>query len=255
MINLSPEPFSIPARPLSGRATPSAGGRVIKAVLFDIDGTLLKCFGAGKKSLIEACMEVFGTIGTMHAVDFQGKTDPLILLESLAIMGFKEEDIHRNIEELKSRYFHHLRTNMYDDSSVLLPGVEDLLERLRDHDGVLLGLLTGNFRESARIKLDRFDLNRFFTFGVFGDDASYRNDMPPIARDMIRDSFNIDIPFRDIAIIGDTVHDIACAKSSGAVSISVGTGWADPGALLDLEPDYFFDDLSDVDEVMKAILG
>lgn len=255
LINLGPEPFSIPACALESRFKPFAGGCVIKAVLFDIDGTLLKCFGAGKKSLIEACMEVFGTVGTMHAVDFQGKTDPLILLESLAIMGFREEDIHRNIEELKSRYFHHLKTNMFDSSSVLLPGVEDLLGRLSDHDGVLLGLLTGNFRESARIKLDRFDLNRFFTFGVFGDDASYRNDMPRLARDIIRDSFNVDIPFRDIVIIGDTMHDIACAKSSGAVSISVGTGWADPKALLNLEPDYFFDDLSDGDGVMQAILG
>ncbi len=231
------------------------GGFIIKAVLFDIDGTLLKCFGAGKKSLIEACREVFGTVGSMHAVDFQGKTDPLILLESLGIMGYREEDIHRNIDKLKSRYFEHLRTNIYDSSSVLLPGVEELLVRLSGSDSVMVGLLTGNFRESARIKLDRFNLNRFFTFGVFGDDASYRNDMPPIARSLIRESFNIDVPFHNIIIIGDTVHDIACAKSSGAVSISVGTGWVDRKVLLALDPDHFFEDLSDVDGVMKAILG
>ena len=190
----------------------------------------------------------------MHAVDFQGKTDPLILIESLGIMGYREEDIQRNIEELKNRYFEHLRTNIYDSSSVLLPGVEELLVRLSDSDSVMVGLLTGNFRESARIKLDRFNLNRFFTFGVFGDDAAYRNDMPPIARSMIKESFNIDVPYRNIVIIGDTVHDIACAKASGAVSVSVGTGWVDPGVLLALEPDYYFKDLSDVDSVMKAIL-
>ncbi len=191
----------------------------------------------------------------MHAVDFQGKTDPLILLESLGIMGYREEDIQRNIEELKNRYFEHLRTNIYDSSSVLLPGVEELLVRLSDSDSVMVGLLTGNFRESARIKLDRFNLNRFFTFGVFGDDAAYRNDMPPIARSMLKESFNIDVPYRNIVIIGDTVHDIACAKASGAMSISVGTGWVDPGVLLALEPDYYFQDLSDVDSVMQAILG
>ncbi|HNW28637.1 MAG TPA: HAD hydrolase-like protein, partial [Spirochaetota bacterium] len=91
--------------------------------------------------------------------------------------------------------------------------------------------------------------------GVFGDDAAYRNDMPPIARSMLKESFNIDVPYRNIVIIGDTVHDIACAKASGAVSISVGTGWVDPGVLLALEPDYYFQDLSDVDSVMQAILG
>ena len=191
----------------------------------------------------------------MHAVDFQGKTDPLILLESLGIMGYSEEDISRNIDKLKDRYFEHLRTNIFDSSSVLLPGVEELLGQLSGNDSVLVGLLTGNFRESARIKLDRFDLNRFFSFGVFGDDAAYRNDMPPIARELIHRKFNIDLPFSDIAIIGDTVHDITCAKTSGAVSISVGTGWADRKDLLALDPDHFFDDLADIGPVMEAILG
>lgn len=170
-------------------------------------------------------------------------------------MGYREEDIRRNIDELKRRYFQYLRTHMHDASSVLLPGVEELLQRLSGDDSVMVGLLTGNFRESARIKLDRFNLNRFFSFGVFGDDASYRNDMPPIARSIIRENFNIDMSFEDIVIIGDTVHDITCAKSSGAVSVSVGTGWVDHQVLLSLEPDYFFEDLSDIDSVMEALRG
>ncbi|OHD63420.1 MAG: hypothetical protein A2176_01890 [Spirochaetes bacterium RBG_13_51_14] len=226
----------------------------IKAVLFDIDGTLVKCFGAGKKSLIQACRETFGTVGKMNYVDFQGKTDPLILRESLGIMGFKEDDISRNIEALKRRYFHHLSINMRDSSSVMLPGVRGLLDKLSGMEGVVLGLLTGNFRESARIKLDRFDLNRNFSFGVFGDDAAHRNDMPIIARTMIKNDLGIDIPFRNIVIVGDTVYDIECAKSAGAISISVGTGLLDREILLSHKPDYFFDDLSDVDRIIEAIL-
>jgi phosphoglycolate phosphatase len=231
-----------------------SGGSIIKAVLFDIDGTLLKCYGAGKKSLIDACMEVFGTVGNMHAVDFQGKTDPLILRESLGIMGLGRDDIDRGTPELKKRYFHHLAIYMSDSSSVLMPGVAGLLNALSNTRDVLLGLLTGNFRESARIKLGHFDLNRYFSFGVFGDDAAYRNDMPAIAKRIIRDDFGVDMPFNDIAIIGDTVYDIECAKSSGAKSIAVGTGWAGKEALLAHEPDYFFDDLSDHIPVMGAIL-
>lgn len=231
------------------------GGRIIKAVLFDIDGTILKCFGAGKKALIQACQEVFGTVGRMHAVDFQGKTDPLILRESLSIMGFGNDDIDRNTSALKQRYFHHLALHMHDSTSVLLPGVAELLGALSRVETVLLGLLTGNFRESARIKLDRFDLNRYFSFGVFGDDAAYRNDMPPIAKKIIFDNFGIDMPFEDIVIIGDTVYDIECAKSAGAISVAVGTGWVEKEALLARGPDYFFDDLSDSVPVMDAILG
>lgn len=223
--------------------------------MFDIDGTLLKCFGAGKKSLIQACEEVFGTSGAMNTVDFQGKTDPLILLESLEVMGFSEDLIARNIEALKSRYFHHLRKNIYDGTPALLPGVDELLRKLSGVKTVLMGLLTGNFRESAAIKLGRFDLNRYFAFGVYGDDAAFRNHMPAIARKIILDQFDVDVPFRDIIIVGDTLYDIDCAKSAGAVSISVGTGWIEKEKLLSRDPDYFFDDLGDTDRILGAILG
>lgn len=225
----------------------------IKAVLFDIDGTLLKCFGAGKKSLINACREVFGTVGRMEAVDFQGKTDPLILRESLGIMGFADGDIDTNIDLLKERYFHHLRENMPDSSSVLLPGVTGLLDRLAEHDGSLVGLLTGNFRESARIKLEHFGLNGYFPFGVFGDDAAYRNEMPAIARSIISEEYSLSIPYSDMFIIGDTKYDILCAQSVGAVSIAVGTGWADTEALRSYGPDHFFEDLGDTDRIMAVI--
>ncbi len=223
--------------------------------MFDIDGTLLKCFGAGKKALIQACQEVFGTVGKMHYVDFQGKTDPLILRESLGIMGFGDEEIERNTGALKARYFHYLALHMGDSSSMLMPGVLELLDALSRAESVLLGLLTGNFRESARIKLGHFGLNRFFPFGVFGDDAAFRNDMPAIAKKIIMDDFGVDMPFSDIVIIGDTVYDIECAKKSGAVSVAVGTGWAEKENLLARGPDYFFDDLGNPGPVMDAILG
>lgn len=231
------------------------GDVIIRALLFDIDGTLIKCFGAGKRSLIRACEEIFGTVGTMEAVDFQGKTDPLILLESLRGMGYGEEEIKRNLDPLKQRYFHHLEINIQDGASVMLPGVAPLLERLSGEPGILRGLLTGNFRESARIKLERFDLFRYFPFGVFGDDASLRNDMPPIARRRIRDLFNVDLDYGDIVIIGDTIYDIECARAVGAVSVSVGTGWVERETLISLEPDHYFDDLSDTDGILEAILA
>lgn len=225
----------------------------IKAILFDIDGTLLKCAGAGKKALIRACSEVFGTVGRMASVDFQGKTDPLILRESLGVMGFSDDDIQRNTDALKQRYFTHLAEYMRESSSVLMPGVEKLLERLSGMVSMLPGLLTGNFRESARIKLDRFGLNRFFGFGVFGDDAAHRNDMPPIARRILRERYELDIPFGDIVIIGDTVYDVECAQVAGAVSVAVGTGWVGKEVLLSHGPDHYFEDLSDTDGVLAAI--
>ncbi len=198
---------------------------------------------------------MFGTVGRMDSVDFQGKTDPLILRESLGVMGFSDDDIDRNTDALKRRYFSHLAEYIRESPSVLMPGVGELLERLSGMDRVLPGLLTGNFRESARIKLDRFGLYRYFGFGVFGDDAAHRNDMPPIARRILREQYALDIPFGDIVIIGDTVYDIECARAAGAVSVAVGTGWVGKDALLSRGPDHYFEDLGDTDSVLAAIAG
>jgi len=81
----------------------------MKAVLFDIDGTILNCNSAGRAALIKATMDIFGTIGRMEKIDFQGKTDPLILTESLTIMGFSDQDIENKSGLLKEKYFTYLQ--------------------------------------------------------------------------------------------------------------------------------------------------
>lgn len=222
-------------------------------VLFDIDGTILNCNNAGRVSLIQATKEVFGTIGRMEKIDFQGKTDPVILKESLEIMGFSHSDIEEKSGILKQRYFTHLEENIHKYEVILFPGIVEILETLSLKDHVILGLLTGNFYESARIKLERHGLNRFFKFGAFGDDAPVRNMLPAVAKRRIAELYGIDIDFNDTFIIGDTVYDIRCARHAGAVSVSVGTGWVDARTLLDEKPDHFFNDLSDTGRFMKLL--
>ncbi len=226
----------------------------MKAVLFDIDGTLLKCHGAGKRSLMEATRDVFGTSGSMDGLNFQGKTDHIILRESLLAHGISEDQINSGLTKLKNRYFSHLRENIHQCDAEIMPGIKLLLERLSGEGSVILGLLTGNFSESAGIKLGRVGLNSYFTFGVFSDDIPARNDMPWHAREILKKNHDIAIDFSDMVIIGDTIHDITCAKHAGTVSIAVGTGWQDREELLGYDPDFYFEDLSDTDKVIEAIV-
>lgn len=225
----------------------------IKAVLFDIDGTILNCNSAGRASLIQATKEVFGTIGRMEKLDFQGKTDPVILNESLHMMGFTEEDIRDKTDLLKQRYFDHLSENIHNYEVIVFPGIIDLLKKLSSMDGIALGLLTGNFTESAKIKLSRFELNRYFRFGAFGDDAPIRNLLPEVAKRRMDELYKTDISFRDTFIIGDTIHDVRCAKYAGAVSVAVGTGWNDPSVLINENPDYYFENLENYYEFIKLL--
>ena len=222
-------------------------------VLFDIDGTILNCNNAGRASLIQATKEVFGTIGRMKKIDFQGKTDPVILTESLEIMGFSHSEIKEKSGLLKERYFTHLTKNIHKFEVLLFPGITEILETLTSMDNVICGLLTGNFYESARIKLDSHGLNRFFEFGAFGDDAPVRDLLPAVAKRRIAELYGIEIDFNKTFIIGDTVYDIRCAKHAGAVSVAVGTGWGDTEQLLNENPDHFFIDLSDTKKFFSLL--
>lgn len=196
---------------------------------------------------------MFGTIGAMEHVNFQGKTDMLILNESLLGAGITEKELNNGIDILKKKYFSYLEARIRENEITLLPGIREILEALDTGNGVLLGLLTGNFSEGARIKLSKFDLARHFKFGVFCDDTHIRNEMPGIARNKLRQNFNIHVDFSDMIVIGDTVHDIACGKFSGARTLAVGTGWTEKETLLRCEPDYYLDDLHDTEEVLRII--
>lgn len=187
----------------------------------------------------------------MQELNFQGKTDPLILYESLESIGLTENEIDRRLPELKNAYFRLLEKNLQEFPVKLMPGIIPLLKALSPRDDIITGLLTGNFSTSAYMKVGVHGLEGFFPFGVFGDDTAVRNEMPAIGQAKIKNLYNHDIDFSDIFIIGDTEHDIACAKHAGAVSVAVGTGWTDRGFLRSQDPDYYFDDLGDTREVMK----
>ena len=227
--------------------------KAIKAVLFDIDGTILNCNSAGRAALVKATLDTFGTIGKMEKVDFQGKTDPLILKESLSIMGFSDKDIEEKSGLLKDKYFYYLQENMKTCEVTVYPGIKDILHALSERDDIILGLLTGNFTESAKIKLSSHDLNKYFKFGVYGDDAPIRNLLPEVAQKRITELFDLQISFKDTIIIGDTIYDVRCARYSGAVSIAVGTGWSKPDILKNENPDFYFDDLGNINEFMKIM--
>ncbi len=187
----------------------------------------------------------------MEDLNFQGKTDPLILYESLKVLGLDENEIDSRIPELKEHYFLLLEKNLKKFPVKLMPGIVELLDALSPREDILTGLLTGNFSTSAYMKIGVHGLNDYFPFGIFGDDTAIRNEMPAIGKQKIKNVYNRNVDFSDMFIIGDTEHDIACAQYAGAVSVAVGTGWTDRDFLKSKNPDYYFDDLADTEKLMN----
>ncbi len=224
-----------------------------RLVLFDIDGTLLSTGGAGRRAMKEALVEVYGTCGSADGFPFGGKTDPQIVSELLLQEGLSEEFIQNNLSLFFTKYIQRLRQQLCRTQLKLYPGVKQLLSTLAETEGVFLGLLTGNIREGAWIKLRAFQLGRYFQTGAYGDDSPDRYELPRIAVERASKQFKKEFQGRDVVIIGDTLHDIRCASSIGARTIAVATGWTPLTQLRKHKPDFLFPDFSDYQEVVKAI--
>src|SRR5206468_9302942 len=136
----------------------------------------------------------------------------------------------------------------------VLPGIRVLLDTLTARTDVFLSLLTGNFERAAQLKLEYFDLWRFFSGGAFGDGAADRNSLVARAVARVVAEGGPSVPASDIIVLGDTPLDIACAQAAGARSIAVATGSHAVGQLEAAGADVVFEDLSDTSRVLRDML-
>jgi phosphoglycolate phosphatase len=196
-----------------------------KLVLFDIDGTLVLTGRAGVRAMNCACEEIVGHTEALDGIPVAGRTDWIILHDMLGRLGRQLDEGLFN--QLRASYLAHLRDEIVLPGTGFkgaLPGVPRLLDMLHARSDVFLGLLTGNFEEGARIKLEHFDLWRYFRCGAFGDDAADRNALVPIALERARADGLPDLQPQDVIVVGDTPHDVACALAVGATAVAVATG-------------------------------
>ena len=134
-----------------------------------------------------------------------------------------------------------------------MPGIRELLDILEQREDVFLGLLTGNFEAGAKIKLEHFDLWRYFPCGAFGDDAADRNELVPFAIERARRCGLPEIGAADILVVGDTPHDVACARAVGATPVGVATGGFTAEQLRESGAEIVFENLAEPAEFLKLI--
>lgn len=204
----------------------------MRLLLFDVDGTLVRCGTQVRPILADALLEVYGVAElTVDGYDFSGKTDQQIALELLALVGFDRERVARDLPRLRDAYLERLEARLDRDLMELLPGVEELLEALAPRRDVALGLLTGNWQGGARIKLGRFGLERYFAFGAYGDDAVERSELLPVALERASRATGRRFTPADALIVGDSERDVACGRAHGVPVLAVTTGWTSAGDL------------------------
>ncbi|HEY8106741.1 MAG TPA: HAD family hydrolase, partial [Gemmatimonadales bacterium] len=197
-----------------------------RLVLFDIDGTILLTAGAGRRAITAALAEQVGGRTTFERIRFDGKTDPQIVTEMLTAAGDPGPHDGPRIRAVCERYVSLLERELATTTGTrLMPGFPDILDRLEGHDGVVLGLLTGNLERGAALKLRAAGLDPArFRVGAYGSDAAHRPDLPPIAARRAEPFFGRKPAGAEVVIIGDTPADVACGAGIGARAVAVATG-------------------------------
>lgn len=211
-------------------------------ILWDIDGTLVTVDGAGEKALVMAMRSAFGIDTDLSGIDYSGRTDRRIaeLLHTSAGIPLTPESVQHFLEH----YIEHLEAEVPPSAMGLLPGVPETMEWIRNTSGVEQGLLTGNLRSGANIKLSKFHIWEYFPFGAFSDFSVERNELGPYALEEAERYLETNLEPGQLIVVGDTPHDVVCGKVFGALTMAVATGKYSMDQLALSNPDFLVESVS-----------
>jgi phosphoglycolate phosphatase-like HAD superfamily hydrolase len=223
-----------------------------KLILWDIDGTIIISHGAGVRAMERGLTKRFGVKCDLRKIDWAGRTDSWIAGEVFRHTGLP--DTPQNSHDYLEAYLELLPIELRDGpQGQVLPGVLELLETLHHRKDLAQGLLTGNLKRGAELKLTHFKVWHYFEFGAYADDSSVRNDLGPHALRRAKDRHAVDFPPDRTFIIGDTPYDIECGKVIGARTIAVATGKYSVAELAAHQPTAVFQNFADTAAFLRVI--
>ena len=221
-----------------------------RLILFDIDSTLINTGGAGVQALKLAAKQRFGIDHNLSGIEIAGRTDSGIVRQILAKHEVQPTDTE--LRRFFDTYLELLAQQLPICHGRVLPGIAELLKclELRPH---ILGLLTGNLARGAQLKLEHYELWKYFPFGAFADDHHDRNELGSVACARALAHTGLQFTPSSIDVIGDTEHDVACGRAIGARTIAVATGSRSREVLAKSDPDFLFDDFSQTADVIAKL--
>jgi phosphoglycolate phosphatase len=225
---------------------------MVRLVLFDIDGTLIRTGGAGVRAFGKVFCTEFGATDGFERLKFSGRTDFAIVREFFEVHRIPAS--RENFQRFFERYVFWLDHLLHQGQTEVCLGVWELVRQLHAlTQPPLLGLLTGNIRLGAEIKLRQAGLWELFAVGAFGDDHEDRARIAALARDRGSRLLDQELGGNQVLVIGDTPLDIACARAISAKMLAVASGGATLEELQALRPDWAVANLRQI--TAKEVVG
>jgi phosphoglycolate phosphatase-like HAD superfamily hydrolase len=228
----------------------------MKLLLFDIDGTLLKLqSNRSKVSFMNLLSNEFGReIPAKVLPSFAGMTDRLIIRLIAENVGYPLDELAKKIDKIEKAICDDFESFVRPELIHVFPGAKELVEKLSTDPDFSLGLLTGNFKRNAYLKVRLIGLDHLFPFGAFGNDRENRNELPPIALERANKHHESELfTSENCIIIGDSERDIECGHSNNIAVLAVATGYQTLAELQEHQPDAAVEDFSDTDRIVRIL--
>ena len=224
---------------------------MVRLVLFDVDGTLVHTGRAGSRAFGKTIGSEFKAPESVEKIRFGGRTDISLARELFGLNGIPATP--ENFRRFFESYVFWLDHLVANTTGEICRGVTEFIGDLQAlRTPPRLGLLTGNIRLGAEIKLRRYGLWELFETGGFADDSEDRNHIAAAALERGRRVLDKNLRPEEVIVVGDTPHDIRCGRHIGAKVLAVATGGATLEELESHQPDWAVEDLTRVSGLINC---
>ena len=190
----------------------------MKAILFDIDGTLIESMAVDTELYFSSVEQVLGPVSIRAALsDYDHVTDSGILAQILDDNGYAFDE--QTATAIKSLFVDKISRHIETSGPfVTIDGAVEFVSRAHAADGRRVAILPSRWRESALLKLESagFDIDGIPL--VSSDDASSRIEIMQAALAQLGTEFD------SVTYFGDAEWDRRACQSLGWNFIAVGPG-------------------------------